>query len=102
MRHHPGRCVLMAAQTRKPVRPVKRPRSAGAALTGLAAIVVLLVLLAGVPMALISVLGLPIPHGMPSASLFTHRLEPAAVMRACSVVVWLARLPFVWGGSAEV
>jgi hypothetical protein len=92
----------MAAQTRKPVRPVKRPRSAGEALTGLAAIVVLLVLLAGVPVALISVFGLPIPHGMPSASLFTHRLEPAAVLRACSVVVWLAWLQFVWCVIAEV
>jgi hypothetical protein len=92
----------MTAPTRKPVRPAKRRRSAGETLTGLAAIAVLLVLLAGVPVALISVFGLPIPHGMPSASLFTHRLEPATVLRACSVVVWLAWLQFVWCVIAEV
>ncbi len=80
----------------------RRRRGAGDALTGLAAVVVLLVLLAGVPLALISVFGLPVPHGMPSASLFTSRLETSAVLKACSVVVWLAWLQFVWCVIAEV
>src|SRR5205807_9562641 len=39
---------------------------------------------------------------MPSASLLTHRLEAAAVLRACSVVVWLAWLQLVWCVVAEV
>ena len=92
----------MATQARKPVRPVKRRRTTGEVLTGIGAIVVLLVLLAGVPAALIGVFGLPIPHSMPSASLFTHHLEPATILRACSVVVWLAWLQFVWCVIAEV
>jgi len=92
----------MATQARKPVRPVKRRRTTGEVLTGIGAIVVLLVLLAGVPAALIGVFGLPIPHSMPSASLFTHHLEPGTILRACSVVVWLAWLQFVWCVIAEV
>ena len=79
-----------------------RARSGWDVLTGLGAIVVLLVLVAGPPVALITVFGLPVPHTMPSASLLTHRLQAAAVLRACSVVVWLAWLQLVWCVIAEV
>jgi hypothetical protein len=88
----------MARQDSKP----RRARSGWDVLTGLGAIVVLLVLLIGPPVALITVFGLPIPHTMPSASLLTHRLEAATVLRACSVVVWLAWLQLVWCVVAEV
>ena len=88
----------MARQDRKP----GRARPGWDVPAGLGAIVVLLVLLAGPPVALITVFGLPIPHTMPSASLLTHRLETAAVLRACSVVVWLAWLQLVWCVVAEV
>jgi len=88
----------MARQDRKP----GRARSGWDVPAGLGAIVVLLVLLAGPPVALITVFGLPIPHTMPSASLLTHRLEASAVLRACSVVVWLAWLQLVWCVAAEV
>ena len=88
----------MARQDSKP----GRARSGWDVLTGLGAIVVLLVLLIGPPVALITVFGLPIPHAMPSASLLTHRLQAAAVLRACSVVVWLAWLQLVWCVIAEV
>jgi hypothetical protein len=88
----------MARQDRKP----GRARSVWDAPAGLGAIVVLLVLLAGPPIALITVFGLPVPHGMPSASLLTHRLQATAVLRACSVVVWLAWLQLVWCVVAEV
>jgi hypothetical protein len=71
-------------------------------LAGLGAIVVLLVLLIGPPAALITVFGLPIPHTMPSASLLTQRLQATAVLKACSVVVWLAWLQLVWCVVAEV
>jgi hypothetical protein len=88
----------MARQDSKP----GRARSGWDVLTGLGAIVVLLVLVAGPPVALITVFGLPVPHTMPSASLLTHRLQTAAVLRACSVVVWLAWLQLVWCVIAEV
>jgi hypothetical protein len=88
----------MARQDSKP----GRARSGWDVLTGLGAIAVLLVLLIGPPVALITVFGLPIPHTMPSASLLTHRLQAAAVLKACSVVVWLAWLQLVWCVIAEV
>jgi hypothetical protein len=88
----------MARQYRKP----GRARSAADVLAGLGAIMVLLVLLVAPPVALITVFGLPIPHGMPSASLLTHRLQVTAVLRACSVVVWLAWVQLVWCVAAEV
>jgi len=79
-----------------------RARSGWDVPAGLGAIVVLLVLLIGPPVALIAVFGLPIPHTAPSASLLTHRLQAAAVLKACSVVVWLAWLQLVWCVVAEV
>ena len=88
----------MARQDRKP----GRARSGWDVPAGLGAIVVLLVLLIGPPVALITVFGLPIPHTMPSASLLTHRLQAATVLRACAVVVWLAWLQLVWCVVAEV
>jgi hypothetical protein len=95
----------MATRTRPPVRPArpaKRRRSRAEAATGAAAAAALIALLVGVPVALIGVFGLPIPHGMPSASLFTHQLQASAVLKAISVVVWLAWLQFVWCVIAEV
>jgi hypothetical protein len=71
-------------------------------LAGLAAIAALLVLLAGVPLALIAAFGLPVPHTLPSLTLLTHRLDLATVIRVCSVVVWLAWLQLVWCVAAEV
>lgn len=88
----------MARQDSKP----GRARSGWDVLTGLGAIVVLFVLVVGPPVALITVFGLPVPHTMPSASLLTHRLQTATVLRACSVVVWLAWLQLVWCVIAEV
>ena len=78
-----------------------RARSGLDVLAGLGAIVVLLVLLVGPPVALIAVFGLPVPHTAPSA-LLTHRLGAAVVLKACSVVVWLAWLQLVWCVVAEV
>jgi hypothetical protein len=88
----------MARPNRKP----GRARSVWDVPAGLGAIVVLLVLLAGPPVVLVTVFGLPVPHGMPSASLLTHRLQVSAVLKACSVVVWLAWLQLVWCVIAEV
>jgi hypothetical protein len=87
--------------TRRDRRP-GRARSWWDVPAGLGAIVVLLVLLVGPPVALIAVFGLPVPHTAPAASLLTHRLGAAAVLKACSVVVWLAWLQLVWCVMAEV
>ena len=64
----------MARQDSKP----GRARSGWDVLTDLGAIVVLLALVIGPPIALITVFGVPIPHTMPSASLLTHRLQAPA------------------------
>ncbi len=92
----------MATRNRIPARSGKRRRTPADALTGAAAVAALIGLLVGVPVALISVFGLPIPHGMPSASLFTHQLQASAVLKAISVVMWLAWLQFGWCVIAEV
>ncbi|HEV3291945.1 MAG TPA: hypothetical protein VG123_23440, partial [Streptosporangiaceae bacterium] len=67
-------------------------RSASDALAGLAATVLLLALLAGVPAALVTVLGSPIPHSLPPVSLLTQRLGIEAMLRILSLVIWLAWL----------
>ena len=86
----------------RPGRGLGRARSGWNVAAGLGAIVVLLALLIGPPVALITVFGLPIPHTMPSASVFTHRLQAPAALKACSVVVWLAWLQLLWCVGAEV
>ena len=83
-------------------RRVPRRRPAGDALTGAGAVLILLVLLIGVPAALLAALGSPIPHTMPTLSLLTHRLDILAILRILSVVVWLAWLQLVVCLIAEV
>jgi nucleoid-associated protein YgaU len=92
----------MATRTLQRDRPAGRGRGPGDVLAGLAAIAVLLALLAGVPVALVTAFGLPVPHNIPAPSVFTHQLQASAVLKACSVVVWLAWLQFVWCLAAEV
>jgi Bacterial transcriptional activator domain len=77
-------------------------RSFADVLAGLAAVVVLCGLLAGVPLALVAAFGSPVPHTLPSLSVLTHRLDLSAVIKVCSVVVWLAWLQLVWCTAAEV
>ena len=73
-------------------RRVPRLRAAGDILAGAGAVLILLVLLIGVPAALLTALGSPIPHTMPALSLLTHRLDILAILKILSVVVWLAWL----------
>ena len=94
MRHHPGWAVLMAppmSRARKPVR-VRPRRSAGDMFFGLLAVLVLAAVLGGVPFALVTVLGLPIPHNLPPLSVLTQRLDVISILRILSVIVWLAWL----------
>ena len=82
----------MAPPGRLESRRVPRRRPAGDILAGAGAVLILLVLLIGVPAALLAVLGSPIPHTMPALSLLTHRLDILAILKILSVVVWLAWL----------
>jgi len=73
-------------------RRVSRRRPAGDILAGAGAVLILLVLLIGVPAALLTALGSPILHAMPALPLLTHRLDILAILKILSVVVWLAWL----------
>ena len=92
----------MAPPGRLESRRAPRRRPAGDILAGVGAVLILLVLLIGVPAALLAVLGSPIPHTMPALSLLTHRLDILAILKILSVVVWLAWLQLVVCLIAEV
>ena len=83
--------------TRRPAR-----RSPTDLLIGLLATAALLALTAGVPLALVTVFGLPVPHSLPSLSVLTHQLDVFSIVRLLSVAVWLAWLQLVCCVFAEV
>jgi hypothetical protein len=85
---------------RKPVHVAHR--TAGDVLIGLLAVVALAVLTVGVPIALISVIGLPWPHAAPGLSVFTHQLDIPSILRVLSIVIWLAWLQLVWCVIVEI
>ena len=88
--------------TRPRPAPARPRRSAGDMLMGLLAVAALAVLTVGVPVALVTILGLPVPHTMPSLSVLTHQLDIFAVLRVLSVLVWLAWLQLVWCVIVEI
>jgi hypothetical protein len=84
-------------------KPVHVPqRTAGDVLIGLLAMLALAVLTVGVPIALISVIGLPWPHAAPGLSAFTHQLDIPSILRVLSIVIWLAWLQLVWCVIVEI
>lgn len=85
---------------RRPVA-VKR-RTVGDAFAGILAILALTVLTVGVPVALITVLGLPIPHARPTLGLLTHQLSILKIIQILSIIVWLAWLQLVFCVFAEI
>ncbi len=90
-----------------PIPGLSRPpagarRSAADILAGIVAVVALLALTVGVPFGLVTIVGLPIPHGMPSMSALTHRLDAQSVLKVLMVVVWLAWLQLLCCVFAEV
>ncbi|WP_149259076.1 BTAD domain-containing putative transcriptional regulator [Actinomadura sp. K4S16] len=74
---------------RTPVR-VGRHRSTGDVLAGIGALVALTALLAGVPLALLTIFGSPLPDHVPSASDLTHKVGPGSLIAILVVLVWLA------------
>jgi hypothetical protein len=85
---------------RKPVQV--RHRTAGDVVAGIGAIILLTALTVGVPVALVAVVGLPIPHTMPKLSALTSQLDITAILRILSVIIWLAWIQLVWCVLVEV
>src|SRR5690349_7518231 len=84
-------------------QPVQiRRRTPGDVLAGLGAIVVLTALTVGVPIALITVVGLPLPHTLPKLSALTSQLDITAILRILSVIIWLAWIQLVWCVLVEI
>ncbi len=84
-------------------QPVQiRRRSLGDVLAGVGAIVLLTALTVGVPIALITVVGLPLPHSLPKLSALTSQLDINAILRILSVIVWLAWIQLVWCVLVEI
>ena len=71
-------------------------------LAGVGAIVLLIALTVGVPIALITVVGLPLPHSLPKLSALTSQLDINAILRILSVIVWLAWIQLVWCVLVEI
>ncbi len=94
VRNHPGRAVLTGRPTQRTRRPVwvRARRSAADVFCGLLAVTLLAAVLAGVPYALVTVLGLPVPHGLPPMSEFTRQLGVIPILRILSVIVCAAWL----------
>jgi Bacterial transcriptional activator domain len=84
-------------------QPVQiRRRSPGDVLAGVGAIVLLTALTVGVPIALITVVGLPLPHSLPKLSALTSQLDITAILRILSVIIWLAWIQLVWCVLVEI
>ena len=79
-----------------------RRRTPGDVLAGVGAIVLLVALTVGVPIALITVVGLPLPHTVPKLSALTSQLDITAILRILSVIVWLAWIQLVWCVLVEI
>ena len=93
----------MAPPIPGPRTPVQvRRRTPGDVLAGVGAIVLLLALTVGVPIALITVVGLPLPHTVPKLSALTSQLDITAILRILSVIVWLAWIQLVWCVLVEI
>jgi hypothetical protein len=85
---------------RQPV--VIRRRTPADVLISIAAILALLALTIGVPVALVTVVGLPIPHSMPKLSALSKQLDITAILRILSVIIWLAWIQLVWCVLVEI
>ena len=91
----------MAAPVPGTRRPARR-RTPLDLLIGLLATAALVALTAGVPLALVTVFGLPVPHSVRALSVLTHQLDVVSILRLLSVAVWLAWLQLVCCVIAEV
>jgi hypothetical protein len=77
--------------TRRAAR-VNGGRSGADVLQGIAAAAALLALVLGVPFALLTLFGSPVPERLPSMEALTQRLGPGSLMTVMVLLVWLAWL----------
>jgi hypothetical protein len=75
---------------------VRGGRSARDVLAGLFSVVALAALVAGVPFALLTFFGSPVPAHTPSMSDFTQRIGPSALIHILVVLVWLTWLQLLF------
>ena len=73
---------------------LKRKRSAADVLTGLGALLALLALVVGVPLALAYFVGWPLPHSMPSGGLLNAKIDTKTFINVLAILVWLAWAQF--------
>jgi hypothetical protein len=90
-----------------PIPGLRRPvavhrRSGGDIVAGVLAILALTVLTVGVPIALITVFGLPIPHSKPTLGLLTHQVNVLSIVQILSIIVWLAWIQLLFCVVAEI
>jgi hypothetical protein len=79
----------MSTIRRQPVR-IDGGRGPGDVAAGVLALAAIAALVVGVPFALLTFFGSPIPSRLPSMDTLTQRLDTAALMRILVIVVWLA------------
>ncbi|MEY9861289.1 hypothetical protein ABH935_006929 [Catenulispora sp. GAS73] len=87
----PGMAQAQARQT--PVA-LKRQRSTADVITGLGALLALLVLVIGVPLALAYFVGWPLPHKMPSGGLLNATIDTKTFTNVLAILIWLAWAQF--------
>ncbi|MFC6885664.1 hypothetical protein [Actinomadura yumaensis] len=92
---------MVTRQGRTPVK-VKAHRSAGDVLAGLGAVAALGALLGGVPWALLTFFGSPLPERTPSLGDLTHQLGPGALIGVLVALVWLAWIQLALCVAVEV
>ncbi|KAB8161374.1 hypothetical protein FH609_027280 [Streptomyces sp. 3MP-14] len=78
-------------RTPVPVRGRRGPREV---LLALAAVLALLCLVVGVPLALASVIGWPLPRTAPSVEMLTEEIDVGTFVRVLAVLVWVAWAQF--------
>ncbi|GGV41704.1 hypothetical protein GCM10010182_77900 [Actinomadura cremea] len=77
---------------RRPPARARGRRSAGDVLAGIGALAALAALLAGVPFALLTLFGSPIPAEPPTLDDLTRRVGPGSMITILAALVWLAWL----------
>ncbi|MCW2916772.1 MAG: hypothetical protein JWN52_4840 [Actinomycetia bacterium] len=81
---------------------VRGGRSAGDVLAGLCAVIALAALVVGIPLALLTFFGSPIPAQPPTMSDFTEKIGPSSLIQILVVLVWLAWLQLLFCVIVEV
>jgi hypothetical protein len=76
-------------------------RTASDVVFGVLAVLALVALTIGVPIALISVFGVPIPHHL-STSFLTSQLDVMSVLKVLAVAVWILWIQLVWCVIVEI